>query len=242
MRDIHAALEYRPSRRRGPRPENTLRGVRRMRSRWDADGAELDVQLTTRRRSRRLPRQSPEARYLPRRERRMADAARAQDPRSHIGGIATYDVGRARAGKRVRARASRSRRRSTASACRCLSDVVEIAGRATKPFHLFVELKTSFADRSLSAPPEKLAEATLALLKATTISTARARRLRLAGLLHAKKIEPAHAHAGSRRWRKAGFATARRRRKTIRRPSRRSRCCATGRARARRPGQAASTP
>ncbi len=47
-----------------------------------------------------------------------------------------------------------------------LSEVVAIAKMAAKPFTLFVELKTSFAERAVSAAPEALAEATFAVLKA----------------------------------------------------------------------------
>lgn len=46
-----------------------------------------------------------------------------------------------------------------------LEDIVTVAKRATKPFHLFVELKTSFSDRTVSSAPEALAEATLAVLE-----------------------------------------------------------------------------
>jgi glycerophosphoryl diester phosphodiesterase len=45
-----------------------------------------------------------------------------------------------------------------------LAEVVALARRAPKPFRLFVELKTSLADPSLSAAPEQLADATLAVL------------------------------------------------------------------------------
>ena len=46
-----------------------------------------------------------------------------------------------------------------------LAEVIELARRAPKPFRLFIELKTSLTDPSLSAPPEALAEATVGLLK-----------------------------------------------------------------------------
>ncbi|HEY5048693.1 MAG TPA: glycerophosphodiester phosphodiesterase family protein [Rhizomicrobium sp.] len=45
-----------------------------------------------------------------------------------------------------------------------LSDVVALARRAAKPFRLFVELKSSFADPALSAAPEILADKTLSVL------------------------------------------------------------------------------
>ena len=42
-----------------------------------------------------------------------------------------------------------------------LSEVINVANGANKPFRLFVELKTSFADRNASAYPMQLAEAML---------------------------------------------------------------------------------
>jgi glycerophosphoryl diester phosphodiesterase len=47
-----------------------------------------------------------------------------------------------------------------------LDEVVAVALKVRAPFHLFVELKTSVADRDVSAPPEELAERALAVLKA----------------------------------------------------------------------------
>jgi glycerophosphoryl diester phosphodiesterase len=72
-----------------------------------------------------------------------------------------------------------------------LAEVVEIVRRAPKPFHLFVELKTSFSDRSLSAAPERLAEAALAVLGSCDYSERSALvGFDWPGLLHAKKCEP----------------------------------------------------
>ena len=72
-----------------------------------------------------------------------------------------------------------------------LAQVTEIASEATKQFWLFVELKTSFAERSLSADPKELAEATLRVLRAhnyldQTILVG----FDWPGLLHARKLEP----------------------------------------------------
>jgi glycerophosphoryl diester phosphodiesterase len=72
-----------------------------------------------------------------------------------------------------------------------LREVIEIAKTAKKPFRLFIELKTSFSDRAVSALPEELAERTIAVLKETGFMN----RAVLAGfdwpgLLHAKKIAP----------------------------------------------------
>jgi len=47
-----------------------------------------------------------------------------------------------------------------------LAEVVATAKKVPAPFYLFVELKTSYFDRDLSALPEELAERTLAVLKA----------------------------------------------------------------------------
>ncbi len=72
-----------------------------------------------------------------------------------------------------------------------LSEVIAMAKMAAKPFTLFVELKTSFAERAVSAAPEALAEATFAVLKAHdylqhTIFVG----FDWPGLLHVKKIAP----------------------------------------------------
>lgn len=72
-----------------------------------------------------------------------------------------------------------------------LSEVVAIAKMSKKPFTLFVELKTSFAERAVSAQPEELAEATVAVLQTHdylkhTIFVG----FDWPGLLHVKKIAP----------------------------------------------------
>jgi len=72
-----------------------------------------------------------------------------------------------------------------------LSEVIEVAKEAAKSFWLFVELKTSFAERSLSADPKELADATLRVLGAhhyldRTILVG----FDWPGLLHAKALEP----------------------------------------------------
>jgi glycerophosphoryl diester phosphodiesterase len=72
-----------------------------------------------------------------------------------------------------------------------LAEVVEVSKAATKPFHLFVELKTSFADRDISADPVALAEASVKILKAANYLD----RTIFVGfdwpaLLHARKIAP----------------------------------------------------
>ena len=72
-----------------------------------------------------------------------------------------------------------------------LDEVIEIAKTAARPFTLFVELKTSFSEREVSADPRALAEATLAVLArhdylARTILVG----FDWPGLLHAKAIAP----------------------------------------------------
>jgi glycerophosphoryl diester phosphodiesterase len=72
-----------------------------------------------------------------------------------------------------------------------LSEVIAIAKMSKKPFTLFVELKTSFTERAVSALPEELAEATVAVLKGHdylrhTVFVG----FDWPGLLHVKKIAP----------------------------------------------------
>lgn len=72
-----------------------------------------------------------------------------------------------------------------------LSEVIAVAKVAEKPFKLFVELKTSFSNRNLSAEPEALAEATIAVLRSHdylqhTVFVG----FDWPGLLHVKKIAP----------------------------------------------------
>ncbi|HEY8696071.1 MAG TPA: glycerophosphodiester phosphodiesterase family protein, partial [Rhizomicrobium sp.] len=72
-----------------------------------------------------------------------------------------------------------------------LEEVIEVAKTAAKPFWLFVELKTSFSDRDLSADPKALAKGTLGVLRAGNYLD----RVVLVGfdwpgLLYAKRLEP----------------------------------------------------
>jgi glycerophosphoryl diester phosphodiesterase len=72
-----------------------------------------------------------------------------------------------------------------------LSEVIEIAKASPKPFRLFIELKTSFADRAMSADPKELAEATLRVLHAQDyLAHSVMVGFDWPGLLHAKAIEP----------------------------------------------------
>lgn len=70
-----------------------------------------------------------------------------------------------------------------------LAEVIETV--SVRPFRLFIELKTSFTEREISASPEALAEATLAVVRDMNFLD----RTVLVGfdwpgLLHAKKIAP----------------------------------------------------
>jgi glycerophosphoryl diester phosphodiesterase len=79
--------------------------------------------------------------------------------------LADYDVGRPRPGSNY-ARRHSGLMPADNERIPLLDDVVALARKAPKPFHLFVELKSSLFDPSLSAAPEVLAEATVAGLKA----------------------------------------------------------------------------
>jgi glycerophosphoryl diester phosphodiesterase len=171
------------------KPENTLAAFADAVARG-ADGAELDVQLT---RDGEVVvfhdnRLKPDicrdgnGEWLVRPTPKIVDLTFAE--------LRTYDVGRARPGSPYAA-AHPNLVPVDGERIPLLSEVVEIAKRAAKPFHLFVELKTSFVDHSLSAPPDVLAEATIGVLKAhdyldRTILVG----FDWPGLLHATKVEP----------------------------------------------------
>ena len=170
-------------------PENTCAAFAEA-ARMGADGAELDVQL------------SKDGAVVVFHDNRLkADLVRDTDdewldapgPRIldlTIEELERYDVGRPRPGSAYAA-AHPALVARDGETIPLLTDVIAIAQAAPKPFRLFVELKTSFADRSLSAPPEKLAEATLAVLKkADFLDRTVLVGFDWPGLLHAKKIEP----------------------------------------------------
>jgi glycerophosphoryl diester phosphodiesterase len=155
-----------------------------------ADGAELDVQLTRDgelvvfhdfRLKADLVRDAKGA-WLTAPGPRIVDLTFAE--------LQTYDVGRPRPDSDY-ARAHRLLESHDGERIPRLSDVVAIARGAPKPFHLFIELKTSFADRSLSASPEAVAEATVAVLrKENYIERSVLVGFDWPGLLYAKKLEP----------------------------------------------------
>jgi glycerophosphoryl diester phosphodiesterase len=170
-------------------PENTLAAFANAIS-FGAHGAELDVQMTKDgevvvfhdfRLKPDLVRDA-NGRWLEAAGPRILDLTFAE--------LRTYNVGRARPGSDY-ARAHPALEAADGERIPRLADVVALARRAAKPFRLFVELKTSFADRSQSVAPETLAEATLAVLgKADYVEHAVLVGFDWPGLLRAKKIEP----------------------------------------------------
>jgi len=72
-----------------------------------------------------------------------------------------------------------------------LDDVIALAKTASKPFRLFIELKTSFSDRALTASPQELAEAVVRLVRdANFADRATIVGFDWPGLLHARLIAP----------------------------------------------------
>ena len=171
------------------RPENTLCAFENAIA-LGADGAELDVQLTREghvvvfhdfRLNPNFCRDGSGAWVAP------PGPAIAQ---LSLEEIESFDMGRARPGSAY-ARTHPELAGSDGERIPLLAEVIELARRAPKPFRLFIELKTSLADPSLSAPPETLAGAVIALLKQTDYVD----RSAIIGfdwrcLLGAKAIEP----------------------------------------------------
>lgn len=172
----------------GLKPENTLAAFRDAVARG-CDGAELDVQLSKdgevvvfhdyrlkseicRLNGRWIEKPAPRIKDLTLEELQSCDIGRA-DPASEY--ARTHPLVQPCDGERIPT----------------LDDVIEVAKTATKPFKLFVELKTSFLDRQISASPEVLAEATLAVLKRHDyLEHAILIGFDWPGLLHAKTIAP----------------------------------------------------
>lgn len=171
-------------------PENSLAAFRKAVS-LGADGAELDVQLSRDgevivfhdyRLKTEICR-NLEGNWLSRPTPRIKDLSFAE--------LRAYDIGRADPGTDY-ARNHPDLLPMDGERIPLLSEVVAVSKMSKKPFTLFVELKTSFAERAVSAAPEALAEATVAVLKAHgylqhTIFVG----FDWPGLLHVKKIEPA---------------------------------------------------
>jgi len=146
------------------RPENTLSAFADAIARG-ADGAELDVQLTQDGHVVVFHdfRLKPD---ICRRE----DGAWLTDPaprivESSLAQLETVALGRVRP-RSAYARAHPLLEETDDERIPLLGEVVELARHAQKPFSLFVELKSSFSDPGLSAPPELLAEKALAVILA----------------------------------------------------------------------------
>jgi glycerophosphoryl diester phosphodiesterase len=170
-------------------PENTLAAFRDAVSRG-CDGAELDVQLS---RDGEVVvfhdyRLKPEivrgtdGRFLGHPTPRVKDLS--------LAGLQTCDVGRADPKSRY-ALAHPMLRAVDGERIPTLAEVVAVAKTAAKPFLLFVELKTSFADRDMSADPVVLAEAVVGVLRrANYLERTVFVGFDWTGLLHAKKLAP----------------------------------------------------
>lgn len=173
----------------GLKPENTLAAFRNAVARG-CDGAELDVQLS---RDGEVivfhdyhlkPEICRDAsgQWIRKPTLRIKDLTLAE--------LRSYDIGRADPTSEY------ARNHPLVQPCDgeripTLDEVIGVAKTASKPFRLFVELKTSFSDRQVSARPEALAEATLAVLDRHFY---RAHAFLVGfdwpGLLHAKKLAP----------------------------------------------------
>ena len=174
----------------GLRPENTLAAFADAIARH-CDGAELDVQLSS---DGKLVvfhdyRLKPEIcrgldhKYLVKPTPKIMDLTLAQ--------LETYDIGEPDPASDY-AKDHPDVIPAEAERIPLLAEVIELAKLSPKPFHLFVELKTSFADRLQSASPEAVAEETIKVLKAAGyLDRAILVGFDWPGLLHAKKIEPA---------------------------------------------------
>jgi glycerophosphoryl diester phosphodiesterase len=170
-------------------PENTLAAFRGAVARG-CDGAELDVQLSRDgevvvyhdyRLKREICRDAKGA-WLVRPTPRIKDLTLAE--------LRRFDIGRADPTSDY-ARVHASVQWRDGERIPTLGEVLEIAKSATKLFRLFVELKTSFANREISADPIALTEATLgALRKHDCLTHAVLVGFDWPGLLHAKGIEP----------------------------------------------------
>ncbi|MDE2181685.1 MAG: hypothetical protein KGJ78_01550 [Alphaproteobacteria bacterium] len=143
-------------------PENTLAAFTSAVHRG-CDGAELDVQLS--RDGRVIVHHDFRLKEgLCRRKGRWIVSPTALVKDLTLGELRDFDVGRAQPG-------STYAREHAAVAWRdgepipLLEEVIAVAKTAPKPFHLFVELKTSFADSEASAGPEELAERSVAAIE-----------------------------------------------------------------------------
>ncbi|MFL6691318.1 MAG: glycerophosphodiester phosphodiesterase family protein [Alphaproteobacteria bacterium] len=170
----------------GLRPENTLEAFRHAVERG-CDGAELDIQLTRDGKVVVLHdfTLNPDI---------CRDASggwlqRASPPVCELtlGELQQFNVGRAKPDSNYAA-AHPLVKWSDSARIPTLAQVIDVARAAPRSFQLFVELKTSFLDRNLSATPIALAEAALQVLQEygylehTTLVS-----FDWPGLLHAKR-------------------------------------------------------
>lgn len=173
----------------GLRPENSLAAFRDAVARG-CDGAELDVQL------------SRDGEVIVFHDYRLkpeicrdASGAWLKPPTPRIKDLPlvemrVFDIGRADPSTEY-AHAHPALRATDGERIPTLAQVIEIASKAAKPFRLFVELKTSFADRAQSADPIVLAEATLRVLRdGNYLDRTILVGFDWPGLLHAKSLEP----------------------------------------------------
>lgn len=143
-------------------PENTLAAFADAMARG-ADGAELDVQLTRDAHAivfhdfRLKPEicRDAQGEWLARPTPRIIDLTLAE--------LESFDVGAADPASGY-ARDHPLQKLRDGERIPLLAEVVELARHAIRPFQLFVELKSSFADPALSATPELLAETAFAVL------------------------------------------------------------------------------
>jgi len=173
----------------GLMPENTLAAFRDAAARG-CDGAELDVQLSKDgevvvyhdyRLKPEITRGAGGG-FLTRPTPRIKDLTLAE--------LREFDIGRCDPASDY-ARAHPDVKAVDGERIPTLAEVIEVSKAAANPFHLFVELKTSFADRDISADPVVLAEASVKVLKAANYLD----RTIFVGfdwpaLLHAKRIAP----------------------------------------------------
>jgi glycerophosphoryl diester phosphodiesterase len=102
-----------------------------------------------------------------------------------------FDIGRAKPGTAY-ARNHRQVQAADGERMPTLLDVIAAVRAVKKDFRLFIEIKTSVEDRSLSAAPEAVAEAVIADLRsAQFLAQAVLVGFDWAGLVRAKWIEPA---------------------------------------------------
>jgi len=173
----------------GLMPENTLAAFRDAVARG-CDGAELDVQLSSDgavvvfHDYRLKPEicRGTDGLFLERPTPRIKDLT--------LAGLKKCDVGRADP-LSAYAHAHPDMQPADGERIPTLAEVVEVAKTSPKPFLLFVELKTSFADRDISADPVALTDATVDVLRAANYLD---RTIFVSfdwpALLHAKRVAP----------------------------------------------------